>query len=86
MMFDDGLPKIVPLRVATDFFLATEDPDPRGMRWSAPITRSPARSSMPGSTAPRCVVRYLEVELVRRRSAPVLVPMTLVRIHDRKRR
>ena len=29
--FDDALPKIVPLRVATNFFLAWEDPDPRGM-------------------------------------------------------
>jgi photosynthetic reaction center H subunit len=29
--FDDGLPKIVPLRTAGDFFLAWEDPDPRGM-------------------------------------------------------
>jgi photosynthetic reaction center H subunit len=29
--FDDGLPKIVPLRAAGDFFLAWEDPDPRGM-------------------------------------------------------
>ncbi len=28
--YDDGLPKIVPLRTATDFFLSSEDPDPRG--------------------------------------------------------
>jgi photosynthetic reaction center H subunit len=29
--FDDGLPKIVPLRVANDFYIAKEDNDPRGM-------------------------------------------------------
>ena len=29
--FDDGLPKIVPLRVANDFYVANEDNDPRGM-------------------------------------------------------
>jgi photosynthetic reaction center H subunit len=28
--FDDQLPKIVPLRAAADFYLATEDVDPRG--------------------------------------------------------
>ena len=28
--YDDGLPKIVPLRTAEDFFLSHEDPDPRG--------------------------------------------------------
>ena len=30
LAYDDGLPKIVPLRTATDFFLSSEDPDPRG--------------------------------------------------------
>lgn len=29
--FDEQLPKIVPLRVADGYYLATEDPDPRGM-------------------------------------------------------
>ncbi len=28
--YDDGLPKIVPLRTAEEFFLSQEDPDPRG--------------------------------------------------------
>jgi photosynthetic reaction center H subunit len=31
LCYDDGKPKIVPLRAAADFFLAWEDPDPRGM-------------------------------------------------------
>ena len=30
-MTHEGLVKIVPLRVAGDFYLASEDPDPRGM-------------------------------------------------------
>ena len=30
LAYDDGLPKIVPLRTAQDFFLSSEDPDPRG--------------------------------------------------------
>ncbi len=30
LAYDDGLPKIVPLRTAEDFFLSYEDPDPRG--------------------------------------------------------
>jgi photosynthetic reaction center H subunit len=32
LAFDDQKPKIVPLRVATEFFIPEEDPDPRGMR------------------------------------------------------
>jgi photosynthetic reaction center H subunit len=30
LAYDDGLPKIVPLRAAADFYLAYEDTDPRG--------------------------------------------------------
>ena len=79
--FDDRLPKIVPLRVATDFFLAEEDPDPIGM----PVYG--ADRLMAGTCVDawidraEVIIRYLEVEITgvtgpRR----VLVPMNLVQI------
>ena len=79
--FDDRLPKIVPLRVAKDFFVATEDPDPRGM----PVVAGD------GLVAGRCVdvwvdrsetiIRYLEIEVpTAAGSRRALLPMNLAKI------
>jgi photosynthetic reaction center H subunit len=80
MMFDEPWPKIVPLRVATEYWLAEEDPDPRGM----------AVVGADGMVAGTCtdawidrsemLVRYLEVAVSVGMAKSVLVPMTLVRI------
>lgn len=79
--FDDRKPKIVPLRVATDFWVATEDPNPVGM----------AVVGADGQLAGTCtdiwvdrsetIIRYLEVE-VPSNAGPkhVLLPMGLARV------
>ncbi len=62
--FDDGLPKIVPLRVATEFFLAPEDPDPRG--YAVHGLDHVLAGTVVDAWIDRSevVLRYLEVELV----------------------
>jgi photosynthetic reaction center H subunit len=80
-MMVEGEPKLVPLRIATEYWLAEEDPDPRGM----PVVGAD------GVIAGTCkdawidkaemLVRYLEVtETMGGLPRDVLVPMTLVRI------
>ncbi|HZF77534.1 MAG TPA: photosynthetic reaction center subunit H [Acetobacteraceae bacterium] len=86
LTFDEQLPKIVPLRVANGYYLAEEDPDPRGMQVVA------ADGIICGTVKDAWVdrsetfVRYLEVvttpELGGR---TVLVPMMLVTISEERR-
>ncbi len=79
--FDDRKPKIVPLRVATDFFLAVEDPNPIGM----PVIGA---DGMKGGTVvdvwvdrSETILRYIEVEVpLEVGSRRALVPMNLARI------
>ena len=79
--FDDRLPKILPLRIATDFFLATEDPDPRGM----PVVGGDGQIAGPVVDVwvdrSETVIRYLEVE-VPTTAGPrrALVPMNLAKV------
>lgn len=79
----EGQPKIVPLRVATDFYLEERDPDPRGM------TVLGADRNIAGTVADvwvdrsEVILRFLEVTLADG-SRSVLVPSNLVRI-DRRR-
>jgi photosynthetic reaction center H subunit len=82
--FDEQLPKIVPLRVANGYYLAPEDPDPRGMDVV----------TLDGVIAGRVVdawidrsetfVRFLEVEPAAG-GQTVLVPMLLLRIDEGRR-
>ncbi len=60
--YDDGLPKIVPLRTATDFFLSSEDPDPRG--YTVFGSDGVAAGTVVDAWIDRSeyIVRYLEVE------------------------
>ena len=86
MMFEHPIPRLAPLRADPDFFLAQEDPDPRGMTVFG-ADRLPAgivtdawidRTEM--------VVRYLEVGVGSgpgRRAA--MLPMTMVRIDPVRR-
>ena len=81
LTWDDPQPKIVPLRVATDFSIEARDPDPRGMQvvdadgYVAGTVRDVwvDRSEV--------LIRYLEVE-VPTGAGPrhVLLPMTMARV------
>lgn len=83
--FDDGLPKIVPLRVAHDFHVASEDPDPRGMEVVGADGVVAGTVSDVWVDRSEVLIRYIEV------AAPgglghALVPMPLVRVDGRARR
>jgi photosynthetic reaction center H subunit len=81
----DGTLKLVPLRDARDFDVASQDPDPRGM----PVVGADGQI---GGTVrdlwvdrSEVVFRYLEVEVpVAGGSRTVLLPMNFTRINDRQ--
>lgn len=58
----DGQPRIVPMRVATDFSIASRDPDPRGMAviGADGVTGGVVRDVWVDRAEPQ--IRYLEVE------------------------
>jgi len=78
----EGLPSIVPMRIATDISVEREDADPRGMEVFG------ADGALAGTVSDLWVdraeglIRYLEVDVPstegRRR---VLLPMTMARVH-----
>jgi photosynthetic reaction center H subunit len=80
MMFDEALPKIVPLRAAPAYWLAEEDPDPRGMAVVGADGIVAGTCSDAWVDRSEMLVRYLEVSLGGVAHS-VLVPMTLVRIN-----
>jgi photosynthetic reaction center H subunit len=82
----DGLPKIVPMRVATEFHVESRDPDPRGMEVIG------ADGGVGGVVRDiwvdrsETIIRYLEVEvLTPAGTSRVLLPMNFSRIHGRRR-
>jgi len=82
----DGLPKIVPLRVASDFSIATRDPDPRGMAVVGADGRVAGNIRDVWVDRSETLIRYLEVEVqgpasVRR----VLLPINFARIDGTRR-
>jgi photosynthetic reaction center H subunit len=81
----EGEIKIVPLRVAHDFSVATEDPDPRGMEVIAGDGVSPGSVSELWIDRSEPQIRYLEVvsaDALHR----VLLPINFARIDKRRRR
>ena len=79
----DGHPKLVPLRVATDYHLESADPDPRGM----PVFG--ADGEVGGTVKDvwvdraEYVLRYIELEVkAADGSAHVLLPMTAARVSN----
>ncbi len=80
LCYDDHLPSIVPLRVAPGFYLASDDPDPRGM------TVMDADGEVAGSVVDVWVdraeylARFIEVETGMGKR--VLAPVPLVRIDE----
>lgn len=85
LTFDDGAPKIVPLRIAPDFFLAWEDPDVRG--YSVVGSDDTVAGEVVEAWIDRSevVVRYLEVRLAAGEQR-VLLPMNFIRIEHKARR
>jgi photosynthetic reaction center H subunit len=77
----EGENKIVPLRVAHDFYVAKEDPDPRGMAVVAADGNSPGtvRELWIDRSEPQ--IRYLELDGAR----PILLPINYARIDKRRR-
>lgn len=77
----DGHPKLVPLRVATDFHLESADPDPRGMTVFG--ADGVAGGTVKDAWVDRAeyILRYLELE-INATGGPdrVLLPMTMARI------
>lgn len=80
----EGRPNIVPMRVANEFKIAEDDPDPRGM----PVVA--ADGEIAGTVVdlwvdrPEPQIRYLEVEVAGATASGkrrVLVPMTMARVN-----
>jgi photosynthetic reaction center H subunit len=80
----DGDPKIVPLRVATDFYPAPQDPDPRGMTVIAGDNKVAGTVVDAWVDRSEFIFRYYEVE-VSGSGARVLVPVNFASL-DIKRR
>jgi photosynthetic reaction center H subunit len=86
-MFEGGLPKIVPLRVATGYRLESRDPDPRGMTVVGADHRVAGTVRDVWVDRSETLVRFLEVETTAEAGGrTVLLPMTLVRIDAGRRR
>jgi photosynthetic reaction center H subunit len=87
--FDEQLPKIVPLRVATGYYLAAEDPDPRGMEVVGTDGIVAGTVSDVWIDRSETFAHFLEVEVAPFLGAQrptVLVPIRLARIDAKRRR
>jgi photosynthetic reaction center H subunit len=86
LSFDDQKPKIVPLREAADFFLAFEDPDPRGMAVLGVDKLRAGEVVDAWVDRAEVTIRYLEVALdAEFGGRRVLVPMNFTDIHGKQR-
>ncbi len=86
LAYDDGLPKIVPLRTAEDFFLSQEDPDPRGYTVIGGDGQVAGHVVDAWIDRSEYIVRYLEVETDAAGGARrVLVPTHFVNFRNRAR-
>jgi len=82
----DGQPRIAPLRVATDYGVATQDPDPRGMRVVAADGGVAGKVVDVWIDRSETVVRYLELDVpVASGSRRALLPMTFARVDGARR-
>jgi photosynthetic reaction center H subunit len=85
-MFDGHLPRIVPLRADAEFFLAAEDPDPRGMEVFGADRRRAGTVTEAWIDRTEAIVRYLEVSVaVTAGVSTVLLPMNMLKIDKRSR-
>jgi photosynthetic reaction center H subunit len=82
----EGEPKIVPMRIATDFSIEARDPDPRGMPAIGADGQvgGIVRDVWVDRSEP--TIRYLEVEVSTPENNPrVLLPIGLAKVNGRKR-
>jgi photosynthetic reaction center H subunit len=80
----DGADKIVPMRIATTFSIATEDPDPRGMPVIGADHNKAGTVKEVWVDRSEIMIRYLEVELAG--GATVMLPWNFCRIERYMRR
>ncbi len=78
----EGHAKIVPMRVAGGYAVASRDPDPRGMELVGADRGTAGTITDIWVDKSECVIRYLEAQLAGGRR--VLVPMTFAKV-DRRR-
>ena len=82
----DRQPRVVPLRVASDFMVASQDPDPRGMRVIAADGAVAATVVDVWLDRSETVVRYFEIEIpVPSGTRRTLLPITFTRINGERR-
>ena len=86
-MFDNGAPKIVPLRADRAFSLASEDPDPRGMRVVAADLKVVGVVTDVWVDRSEVIARYLEIEIATDAGIQsVLAPVPAAVIDGERRR
>lgn len=86
IFFDDGLPKVVPLRAALAFFLTSEDPDLRGYTVIGCDGVAAGTVAETWIDRSEVVVRYEEVKLdVGGASHTVLLPINFAKIVAKQR-
>ncbi len=82
----DGLPKIVPLRVATDFHLESRDPDPRGMEVVGADGIVGGRVCDVWVDRAETILRYMELEATTPSGTRrILLPVNFTRIDTTSR-
>jgi photosynthetic reaction center H subunit len=79
----EGQPKIVPMRVATNFALETRDPDPRGMTVVGADGIAGGTVKDVWVDRSEVIIRYLEVDITGG-GRSVLLPMTFASINGRR--
>ncbi|WP_175577848.1 photosynthetic reaction center subunit H [Mongoliimonas terrestris] len=84
IMWDGGEVKIVPLRVASGFFPATQDPDPRGMTVIAGDGKEVGIIADAWVDRSEFIFRYYEVELSAT-GGHVLIPVNFAKISAKQR-
>lgn len=81
---DDGGPKIQPLRTATDFYLESRDPDPRGMTLVGADDLPAGKISDVWVDKGEYIARYFEADLDG--GGKILVPTNFLSVSSRKQR
>jgi photosynthetic reaction center H subunit len=82
----DGLPKIIPLRVARDFGVESKDPDPRGMKVVGGDGTVGGTIVEVWVDRAEALIRYLEVEVkVAQGARRVLLPLNFTKISGSRR-
>jgi photosynthetic reaction center H subunit len=82
LAWDDNLPKLVPLRFDRAYFVATEDPDPVGMKVIGCDNQVAGSIVDVWVDRSEAMIRYLEAAVGARR---VMIPMTMLRINETAR-